>query len=286
MRIAIAGASGFVGSFLSEYFSKKGYEISKIGAADFDSNLVAKLEGAHIVINLAGAPIIGRWSEEYKKILVSSRIETTSKLVKAICGLEQKPKSFFCASAVGYYKEGDNDEYEHKKADDFSGSLCENWENTAKEVEACGVKCVNMRFGLVIGKNGGALSQMLPAFKLGLGGKIGSGAQGFSWIHILDIARAIEFLFEKDQNGAFNFAAPNPTTNAGFTKALGGVLGRPTILPVPEFALRLLYSEGAKVLTDGQKVYPKKLLELGFEFNYKTIENALAEALDYKVCRP
>ena len=279
MKIAIAGASGFVGSFLSEYFSKKGYEISKIGAADFDSNLVAKLEGAHIVINLAGAPIIGRWSDEYKKLLVSSRLDTTSGLVKAMCFMPEKPKVFFSASAVGYYAEGDNDEYSHKKADDFLGGLCEKWENEAKGVEGCGIRCVNMRFGIVIGKNGGALSQMLPPFRAGFGGRIGSGKQGFSWIHISDLAGAIEFLIDKSSSGAFNFTAPNPTTNKGLTEALGRALHRPTLFPVPEFALRLLYSEGAKVLTSGQKVYPKRLLEEGFEFSYQNIYDAVKDAI-------
>ncbi|MDD3468281.1 MAG: TIGR01777 family oxidoreductase [Campylobacterales bacterium] len=279
MKVAIAGASGFVGSFLSEYFAKRGCEIAKIGIKDFESGLLAKLEGAELVVNLAGAPIIGRWSEEYKKILVSSRLNTTNKLAEAICAMDEKPKAFFCASAVGYYDEGDNDEYGYKKADDFLGELCENWESAAKAVEPCGVKCVNMRFGIVIGKGGGALAQMLPIFKAGLGGKIGSGEQGFSWIHLSDLARAIEFLYEHGGNGAYNFTAPHPTTNAGLTKALGSALHRPTIFPVPEFALRLVYSEGAKVLTSGQKVYPKKLLEAGFAFEFEDIAKAVADAV-------
>ncbi|MGE4398329.1 MAG: TIGR01777 family oxidoreductase [Campylobacterales bacterium] len=279
MKIAISGASGFVGSFLCEYFSKQGHEVAKIGIKDFDGNLAAKLEGAQLVINLAGAPIIGRWSAEYKKILVSSRLDTTNKLAEAICAIGDKPKVFFCASAVGYYDEGDNDEYNYKKADDFLGGLCESWENAAKAVESCGVKCVNMRFGIVIGKNGGALAQMLPIFRAGLGGKIGSGNQGFSWIHLSDLARAIEFLYERGGSGAYNFTAPNPTTNAGLTKALGSALHRPTIFPVPEFALRLIYSEGAKVLTSGQKVYPKKLLESGFAFEFENIDSAVVDAV-------
>jgi uncharacterized protein (TIGR01777 family) len=279
MKMVISGASGFVGSFLCEYFAKKGFEISKIGIKDFDNGLAGKLDGADIVINLAGAPIIGRWNEKYKMVLTSSRIDTTKKLVAAICALTKKPEVFFSASAVGYYKEGDNTEYEYKKADDFLGNLCENWENEAVKVVECGVKVVNMRFGIVIGKSGGALSQMLPIFKAGLGGKIGSGKQGFSWIHLSDIASAIDYIYEKKLDGAFNFTAPNPTTNNGLTKALGEALRRPTIFPVPEFALRILYSEGAKVLTSGQKVYPKKLLDAGFEFGYKTIEEAVKDAI-------
>jgi len=279
MKVAIAGASGFVGSFLCEYFSKQECEVVKIGIKDFDGGLGKKLESADIVINLCGAPIIGRWSEEYKKTLVSSRMETTKKLVDAMGTMEQKPKYFFCASAVGYYDEGDNDEYNYKKADDFLGNLCENWENEAKKVESVGVKCVNMRFGIVIGKNGGALARMLPIFRLGLGGKIGSGKQGFSWIHLSDLANAINFIYEKRLDGAFNFTAPHPTTNIGLTKAFGKALRRPTIFPVPEFALRLLYSEGAKVLTGGQKVYPKRLLDAGFVFEYQTIEAAIKDTV-------
>lgn len=279
MKVAIAGASGFVGSFLCTFFESRGAEVSKIGIKDFNGDLAVKLEGAQLVINLSGAPIIGRWSDEYKKLLVSSRLDTTNKLVSAICTMSEKPKAFFCASAVGYYDEGDNDEYDYKRADDFLGELCERWESAAKAVEPCGVRCVNMRFGIVIGKGGGALAQMLPIFKAGLGGKIGSGEQGFSWIHPSDLARAIEFLYERDGSGAYNFTAPHPTTNTGLTKALGYALRRPTIFPVPEFALRLIYSEGAKVLTSGQKVYPKKLLEAGFVFEFENIDNAVKDAV-------
>lgn len=134
---------------------------------------------------------------EYKKTLVSSRLATTNKLAETICAMGEKPKAFFCASAVGYYDEGDNDEYGYKKADDFLGELCERWEVAARAVESCGVRCVNMRFGIVIGKGGGALAQMLPIFKAGLGGKIGGGKQGFSWIHLNDLAHAIKFLYER-----------------------------------------------------------------------------------------
>ncbi len=279
MKVAISGASGFVGSFLCDFFADKGFDISRIGASDFSGSLAKKLENADMVINLAGAPIIGRWSEEYKKALVSSRLETTRGLVEAISSLEAKPKMFFCASAVGYYDEGEHDEQAYRKADDFLGRLCEEWEREAKKVEGSGVKCANMRFGIVIGKNGGALSQMLPIFRLGLGGKIGSGKQGFSWIHLRDLARAIEFIYEKELEGAFNFTAPVPTTNEGLTKALGAALNRPTLFPVPEFALRLIYSEGAKVLTSGQKVYPKRLLDEGFGFEYSTIEAAVKDSV-------
>lgn len=280
MKVAIAGASGFVGSFLCEYFESRGFSVSKIGIREFESGLSEKLLGANLVINLSGAPIVSRWSEEYKKILVSSRLETTDKLVKAICNMPQKPEAFFSASAVGFYGKGESDEYGFVKADDFLGELCVKWEESAKAVLSCGVRCINMRFGIVIGKGGGALSKMLPPFKLGLGGKIGSGKQGFSWIHILDIARAIEFLYGKPEaGGVFNFTAPNPTDNGGLTEALGTVLHRPTLFPVPEFALRLIYSEGAKVLTSGQKVYPKRLLEEGFNFSYEKIDDALRDAI-------
>lgn len=279
MRVAISGASGFVGGFLCDFFQKNGWEVLRINVADFGGDLSQKIDGTDIVINLAGAPIIGRWSKEYKKILESSRIDTTSKLVQTICTMQNKPKNFFSASAVGYYEEGENDEYRYKRANDFLGDLCERWENEAQKVKSCGVKCVNMRFGIVIGKNGGALAQMLPIFKAGLGGKIGSGKQGFSWIHLSDLAKAILFIYEKEIDGVFNFTAPYPTTNEGLTKALGHALSRPTIFPVPEFALKLLYSEGAKVLTSGQKVYPKKLLEAGFIFEYNKIDDAIKNAI-------
>jgi len=271
-KIVISGASGFVGSYLQEYL-KENYEIEAISRNELSNNeaLLAKIAGADVVINLAGASIIHRWSESYKKKLYSSRIETTHKIVDAINRCDTPPL-LISTSAIGIYDgaqthDGSSKEY----ADDFLSNLCQNWEAEAKKSVG---KVAIFRFGVVLGK-GGALQKMMLPFKLGLGGKIGSGKQHFSFIHIEDLARAYKFVIELSLEGTFNLTTPNPTTNLGLTKALGKALGRPTLFPVPEFVLQWIYGEGATVLIDGQKVVPSKLIERGFDYKYKTIDEVL-----------
>lgn len=269
-KVVISGASGFVGSYLQEYF-KENYTIDTISRNELDDSdaLVAKLQDADVVINLAGANIIHRWTDEYKKVLYSSRIDTTHKIVDAINRCENQP-FLISTSAIGIYNnEQTHDGSSKEYADDFLSNLCQNWEAEAKKSIG---KVAIFRFGVILGKDGGALSKMLLPFKLGVGGKIGSGAQHFSFIHIEDLARAYKFVIELSLEGTFNLTAPNPTTNLGMTKALGKALSRPTIFPLPEFVVEWLYGEGAKVLTDGQKVIPTKLVERGFDYKYKTID--------------
>jgi uncharacterized protein len=282
MKIAISGASGFVGSALRAKFAA--HEIISIGVKDFSKNaaeFAALIDGCNVIINLAGAPIIARWSDEYKKILHSSRINTTAKIVTAISDMQNKPKLLISTSAVGIYtNKMTNSEDDNEIADDFLGKLCQEWEAEALKAQVDGVRVVIFRFGIVLGKDGGALSKMLTPFKLGLGGIIGSGKQAFSWIHIDDLVRAYEFAIDNDTlSKAYNLTAPEPTTNEGLTKALASALHRPAFLPVPEFALKLLYSDGAKVLTDGQTAVPKRLLESGFKFSFSNIEHAIKASI-------
>lgn len=281
--IAIAGASGFVGSYLTKFFEAKGYEIKPIGIETYlNENLLQNIiEESDIIFNLSGANIAQRWSESYKKILRSSRVETTKKLVIAISSAKNPPKLLISASAVGIYAtNGSHDEYRFSYSNDFLGQLGRDWENEALKANELGIRTTIFRFGVVLGKDGGALSKMLPAFRLGLGGVISDGKAPFPFIHIDDLARAYELVVQNERlDGIFNLVSPITTTNMGLTKAIGKTLHRPTIFPIPAFIIKLLFGEGATVLLDGQTVAPTRLLENGFEFRYPNIEKAIRDVL-------
>ncbi len=282
-EIAISGASGFVGSSLIKYFENNGDKVTQIKRTDLSNQdrLVQLLDAKDLVINLAGANIINRWSQSYKKLLYSSRIETTKALVSAMDKISSKPKLFISTSAVGIYKNDDvYDENTTNLNDDFLAELCKDWENEALRANELDIRTAIFRFGIVLGKGGGALSKMLTPFKLGLGGTIGDGSQAFSFVHIDDLVNSYEYILNNENlDGVFNLTAPTPTTNYGLTKALGNALHRPTILPVPQFVLNLIFSEGAKVLTDGQSAIPKKLIDSGFKFKYQTIDDTIESLL-------
>ena len=275
--IAITGASGFVGTNIQRFFSSLGYTTLAISrdVLNNKTKLEEIINSSDIVINLAGANIINRWTDSYKKLLYSSRIDTTSKIVEAIKNVSNKPKLLISTSAVGIYDNKSTYDETGNKADDFLGKLCQEWENEAFKAKEFGVKVSIFRFGIVLGKDGGALEKMLTPFKMGVGGVIGNGKQAFSFIHIDDLMYAYKFVIENNHENIFNLTAPTPTTNKGLTLALGKTLKRPTILPLPEFVLNLVFSEGAKVLTDGQSAIPKNLENLGFEFKFKTIEKTI-----------
>ena len=281
-KIIITGASGFVGQSLTKMFVGNGYEVVGIKRTDLQNinKLITTIDKSYAVINLAGANIINRWSNSYKKLLYSSRIDTTKALVKAMSKCNNKPEIFISTSAVGIYK---NDktyaDTTNSFADDFLANLCKDWEKEASKAAELNIRTSIFRFGIVMG-NGGALSKMLLPFKLGVGGTIGDGSQSFSFIHIDDLMSAYKFVIDNTNlSGVFNLTAPNPTTNYGLTKALGATLNRPTIIPIPQFVLNLILSEGAKVLTDGQKVIPKRLMDNGFKFEHTTIENTIDNLL-------
>ena len=280
--VAIAGSSGFVGTNLKRVFEAKGFKVLGIKREELKDNkkLISIIEEANILINLSGANIINRWTQKYKKLLRSSRLDTTNALVNAMREAKNKPEVFISTSAVGIYKNKacyDEENYEYE--DDFLGNLCKDWEESALKAKNLDVRTAIFRFGIVLG-DGGAMAKMLTPFKLGLGGTIGNGQQDFSFIHIDDLTNAYEHVCENSScEGIYNLTAPRPTNNYKFTKALGKVLNRPTILPIPEFVFNLIFSEGAKVLTDGQCVTPKRLLDSGFEFKYKSIDEALTHLI-------
>jgi len=279
MRIAMSGASGFVGSYLSKRFVENNHEIVSITRHTLkdESALLATLKGCDVVINLAGANISERWTPSHKEAMVSSRIETTKAIANAITAMQYPPKLLISTSAVGIYENGkEHDETSDEFDTGFLGKLAHDWEEEAKKASRDGVRVVIFRFGVVLGKDGGALAQMLPIFKLGLGGVLGDGKQGFSWIHIEDLYRAYNLVLENEElKDVFNLTSPHPISNKEFTKSMGKALHRPAIFPVPPFALRLKFGEGATILLEGSLVYPKRLLDEGFTFLYPKIDQAL-----------
>lgn len=268
MKIAISGASGFVASALIKKFPN--YVV--IERRDSVADIVDKLRGVDAVFNLAGAPIIKRWNDAYKKVLLSSRVDTTKKLVEAINLSDVK--QFISTSAVGVYpNDKPCDESCGEDAGDFLAGVVKAWEH---EALLCNKPTAIVRFGVVLGKGGGALSQMLPPFKMGVGGVIGDGSMMMSWIDIEDLVRIYEHIIDNRLSGTFNATAPQPVSNREFTKALGAALHRPTLFPLPIFVLKLIFGEASVVLTDSKEVYPKALLESGFSFKYGDIQSSLA----------
>ncbi len=271
MKIALNGASGFVGTALQERFN----DAVLLDRHDDHTTLLSKLKDVDVVINLAGAPIIKRWSDPYKETLVRSRIDTTRQLVEAVN--QSNVRHFISTSAIGIYPNNTAcDESCQQRGDDFLTHLAEAWESEALK---CDKKTTILRFGIVLGEEGGALAQMLTPFRLGLGGTIADGSMMTSWIHIQDLIKIYGFVIDKGLEGIYNATAPNPVSNYTFTKTLGRLLHRPTFLPIPYFALRLMYAEAASVLTDSKEVYPKALQKAGFIFDYEYIETALQEIL-------
>lgn len=277
MKIAISGAGGFIGTALSQYLEEKGHEVSPVSRTRLQlgvDQLAGFLEGIDAVINLAGYPVISRWTEKNRSLIYDSRILTTQMLVKAIQQAKHPPSLLISASAIGIYKSpGKHTEASRDFDSGFLGDVCRDWE---AEAGKAGCRVVVVRTGIVLDKSGGALKSMLLPFQLGLGGPIATGSQGFSWIHLKDVLGAINHLIQHvELKGVFNLTAPNPVSNKDFAKALGRVLHRPALLPTPAFVLQLIYGKGAEALTRGSFVIPERLLESGYNYQYPALDGAL-----------
>lgn len=284
MNIAISGAGGFIGKQLTIYFQAKGNDVRSISRIDVKTSVaevVSQLSEVDVIINLAGAPIIGRWTKRYKKALFESRVNTTHKIVEAISLMDKKPQLLISASAIGMYsQEGEQTESHFKMADDFLGQICHAWELEAKKAIPF-TRVAITRFGIVLGKEGGMLRRLLPLFRKGLGGKIASGRQGFSWIHVYDVIQALEFIIDNPNvSGEFNLTAPNVVNNKKFTRLLARILGKSAIFQVPSFALKFLFGEGAIALLGGQFALPEHLINSGFQFSYPDLKSALEDIVD------
>lgn len=298
MRILITGASGLVGTHLIPTLKAKGHEIFRLvrkmpqspdeiqwdAEHGFSDSERAKLENFHAVVHLAGDNVASEnWSEEKKRRIRESRTVGTQVLVEALKQCTNPPKILVSASAIGFYGDrGDEILTEDSaRGEGFFPDVCEEWEREARKATEFGARVVNPRIGIVLSKDGGALAKMLTPFKLGLGGVVGSGKQFMSWIAIDDLIKIFHFVLENEQlEGAINATAPNPVTNEEFTKTLGKVLNRPTILPVPAFGIKLLFGEmGEKLLLEGCRAIPQKLIDSDFSFDFPDLENCLRHVL-------
>jgi uncharacterized protein (TIGR01777 family) len=295
MKVLIAGASGLVGSALIPALEAEGATVTRLvrtspGAGEIewhpnnDQIDPAALEGFDAIINLAGENIAaGRWSDEQKRKIHDSRVNGTHLLSEAIAKLKQKPKVFLCASATGIY--GDRgDETLDEQSDSGGGFLagvCREWEQATTPAVDAGVRTVNLRFGPILARAGGMLAKLLTPFKMGMGGRIGSGKQFISWVAIDDVVAAMKLALKDESfRGPLNIVSPHPVTNEEFTKTLGHVLSRPTALAMPAFAVRLAFGEMAdEMLLASQRVLPKRLTDAGYEFEYPELEGALRKHL-------
>ncbi|HEV2885231.1 MAG TPA: TIGR01777 family oxidoreductase [Pyrinomonadaceae bacterium] len=296
MKILISGSHGLVGTALIKALEPEGHEVFRLvrrypnspteieWSPDRYSIALSLIEGFDAVVHLAGESIAeGRWTDEKKRKIRESRVKGTRLLGDALANLTNPPRTFICASAIGYYGNRGAELLTEASApgDDFLSQVCVEWENATALATEKGIRVVNARFGIILDKDGGALKKMLPPFRLGLGGKIGSGEQWMSWIALDDVVGGIKFALSNNSlAGPVNFVAPHPVTNAEFTKTLGKVLSRPTILPIPAFGIRLLFGEMADaLLLSSQRVEPQRLNDSGYQFQFSELPNALSHAL-------
>lgn len=298
MRILLAGVSGLVGARLLPALKAAGHEPlrlvrdrSRVSAdsafwdpakGELDPALVSRCEA---VFNLAGDSVAeGRWTEQKKARIRESRVATTGTLARAVAAAERRPQCFINASATGYYGDRGSellDENSPSGSGDFLSGVCRDWEAATQAAVAAGVRVVTARFGIILSGQGGALKKMLTPFRLGVGGKIGSGNQYMSWIAIDDVIGALlHALHTATLSGPMNVVVPDAVTNAEFTRTLGSVLHRPTLFPMPAFAARLAFGQMAdELLLSSQRVVPKKLIESGYHFQYPDLAGALKHVL-------
>ncbi|MFT4539281.1 MAG: hypothetical protein ACI841_001636 [Planctomycetota bacterium] len=291
MKVLVTGGTGFVGSNLVGLLISRGHKVTivsrtpnRVRNARSGIKVAAwppDLSGIDAVVHLAGSNLVGkRWSSAYKDELRSSRIDTTQQLVQQFAKADPKPPVFVCGSAIGYYgsRPGEQLDEASTQGDDFLAKLCGDWEAVAQQ--ASGTRVVRIRTGVVLGPDGGALAKMITPFRLGVGGPLASGRQMFSWIHQYDLAQMILWAIENDEvDGILNGTGPNPVTAKQLAKTLGRILHRPSFMPAPKWALRIVLGEVVEALAADQHVLPKRALERGFTFKYTELEGALRELL-------
>lgn len=293
-RVLVTGSSGPIGAALLPTLSAAGYSVTRMVRHPSNSpNEISwdamqpldpsKVSGFDAVVHLAGETIMGRWTDSKKKKIHDSRVQGTRNLSEALAHASARPRVFVCGSAIGYYgNRGDEMLPEDSSPGrGFLAGVCVEWEAATKAAEQSGIRTAHIRTGVVLSRDGGALTTMLPPFRMGLGGRIGDGRQWFSWIHIQDHVNAILHVMNNEEvRGPVNLVAPNPVTNAEFTKALASVLSRPAVFPMPAFAARLVFGQmGEELLLASQRVEAKKLDQSGFRFQYSDLRPALQALL-------
>jgi uncharacterized protein len=297
MKVLVSGSHGLVGKALVHSLITDGQDVHRLvrWAATLGSPEVewdpergiidtADLEGFYGVVHLAGESIAeGRWTEEKKRRIRDSRIRGTRLLSESLARLSHPPGVMLCASAIGYYGNRGDELLTESSApgNDFLAKVCIEWEQATNPAAQKGIRVVNLRFGVILSAEGGALAKMLTPFRMGVGGRVGSGKQWMSWIALDDVVSVIKFLLVAEVlRGPVNVVSPNPVTNAEFTKILGKVLARPTLFPIPEFGVRLAFGEMADaLLLASQRVEPKRLKEAGYQFEYPELERTLSQVL-------
>jgi uncharacterized protein (TIGR01777 family) len=299
MKILISGSHGLVGSALIQSLEAQGQEVFRLvryapnsrseieWSPDRYSIALARIEGFDAVVSLAGESIAeGRWTDEKKRRIRESRVKGTKLLGDALANLTAPPRTFICASAIGYYGNRGDEllTEESARGDDFLSDVCAEWEQATSLAADKGIRVVNSRFGIILDQEGGALKKMLPPFRMGVGGKLGSGKQWMSWITLDDVVGALNFALTNEAvRGPVNYVAPNPVTNVEFTKTLGKVLSRPTLFPVPAFAIKPLFGEmGEALLLGSQRVKPTRLEQAAYEFKHAQLEQGLRAVLQKK----
>jgi len=296
-RIVVTGSTGLIGTRLVAELARAGAQVVRAvrrpvsdphGELFWDPEAgkidAGQLEGADAVVHLAGENIAGgRWTAAFKQRIRDSRVNGTRLLSEAIAGLNDKPRTFVCASAIGYYGDREDEVLTEQSAaaDDFLAQVCREWEAACQPARDAGVRVANIRTGVVLSPHGGALKKMLTPFKLGLGGRLGNGRQYMSWVALDDVVEAIGFILATPAvAGPVNLTAPNSATNLDFTKILGRVLSRPTVFPMPAFAARLAFGEAADaLLLSSTRVLPQALSAAGYQFRYPELEPALRHLL-------
>ncbi len=294
MNVKITGGTGFVGSHVSAHFLSGGHQVTAFGRSSAHPPIrhdcyryvsadttqpgdwQNEFQDADAVVNLAGATIFKRWTDSYKKLIYDSRILTTRNVAAS---LPQERRIVFCsASGVGYYGSQGDDllKEDHEPGNDFLAGVSVDWEKEAAAAASKEVRVILMRFGVILGKDGGAMAKMIPAFKLFVGGSMGSGKQWFPWMHLTDLITAVQYIIDNDQiNGAVNFCAPNTIQYRDLAKSLGTALKRPAIMPAPAFLIRLAMGEFGNVFLASQRAVPQKLMDHGFSFQFPDIADAV-----------
>jgi uncharacterized protein len=284
MRVTVVGASGFVGRHLSGALRGRGDDVVEASLRNVDAAALA-CEGSDAIVQLAGAPIAVRWTASAKEVIRRSRVDATHALLDRLAGLRARPKIYVSASAVGYYGASETATFTESSpaGGDFLADVCVAWEREASRAGELGMRVACIRTGIGLGADGGALARLLPIFRLGLGGVIGSGRQWNSWIHIDDLVGIYLLAIDRGE-GALDATSPEPVRNVDFTIALAAAVHRPALFPVPAFALRPIFGEGASILTTGQRVLPERPLALGYVFQYPNLRDALVPIVSSRAC--